>query len=182
MPLLKKSSSHPYLNYLKYRLNNMKKLSGFTLLEMLIVVTITAVLSIVGFLAVVPLREKNQHRSVAVKILNQLEKARDLAIKRLDEGVFSVNFTSDSLTIDCESGCGSFTQINETLPEGFSITNLSHGNKLLFLPSTGRTAQTTANNIITGNTTFTIQSENYQTQFTIPPSGGIYFDKTVEIP
>lgn len=168
----------------------MTKKTGFSLIEYLLIVTLLTVASLVVALNFRAAREKTQVTAAAIETVTLLEKARNLAVRGVNQNyyraVFSPSANSTRLTVKCGDDqppvatCAASEDIEFSypLPSGLIFSNRPQGNRLYFQTITGRTAGPSRSQLKASQETVTISSAKWAIDIIIPPTGTIY-QKTI---
>ncbi len=151
--------------------------SGFTLVEILITMTLLAVTTLAVMLNSSSTREKQTLNTAALQTVSLLDEARNLSISNNQEQYYGVRFDNSTspqtITLACYSaGCIFNNQVIK-LPSQVTLNNLPPGQRVLFLSISGRAAQP-INQPKTSDTTVVLKTTHWKTTIVVPPTGSIY--------
>lgn len=157
---------------------NYKLASGFTLLEVIIVVGILSLLSVAGFLSLRQSVERINLDTTSHDILTTLQLARTRTLSSQDQTVYGVHFETTQYVLFKGSSYSPSSTDNEprTLPTGVEIHNVNlagASNEVIFERLTGSTSQTG---------TISLRQTNYPSNFrtiNVLASGEVGFQGTV---
>jgi prepilin-type N-terminal cleavage/methylation domain-containing protein len=153
-------------------------LSGFTLIELVVVLAIISSVSIYGLINIISSREKAAVMAAANQLTNILDTAKDYSLRNDDQQHYGITFSANSphtITLMCYSCIPPESPVKSiTLPKSIQLTNLPSGNKLIFLRQSGRLAGPSITQLKTESTILTLASTKWGLQVVIPVTGSIY--------
>lgn len=163
-------------------LPTLNKHSGFTIFEILITISIIGLVSVFGFTNLITSREKVSLIGAATELTSLLDTARDYSVRNTDRKYYGVKVANNNLILMCYSCIPAESPVKtNAFPESIELTGWPAGNKIIFLPNSGRAASPTPNQPHTDIVTLTLESKNWRINVVVPALGSSYTSEIEQI-